>query len=129
MVAVAVLDGQVMPEQYKPERIQRQDVQALLKKIFVKPDASFSQRFPNEMPCRLRVILRDGRMLKIEKKDYEGFHTNVLPWDKVVAKFHALSKRYIDPDLQLEIIETVRNLELVEVEYLIWLLERVRPGN
>ena len=129
MVAVAVLDGQVMPEQYKPERIQRQDVQDLLKKIFVRPDDSFSQRFPNEMPCRLRVILRDGRMLKIEKKDYEGFHTNALPWDKVVAKFHALSKRYIDPDLQLEIIETVRNLELVQVEYLIWLLERVRSES
>ena len=129
MVAVAILDGQVMPEQYKPERIQREDVQALLKKIFVKPDATFSERFPDEMPCRLRVILRDGRMLKIEKTNYEGFHTNPLPWDKVVAKFHSLSKRYIDPDLSMEIIETVRNLELVEVEYLILLLERVRPGK
>ena len=43
MVAVAILDGQVMPEQYKPERIQRQDVQNLLKKIMVRPEASFSR--------------------------------------------------------------------------------------
>ncbi len=125
MVAVAVLDGQVLPEQYKPERIQREDVQALLKKVFVRPDNAFSERFPQEMPCRLRVILRDGRMLKLEKKDYEGFHTNPLPWEKIVSKFHSLTKRFIDPDLQLEIIETVRNLELVQVEYLVWLLERI----
>jgi 2-methylcitrate dehydratase len=128
MVAVAVLDGQVMPEQYKPERIQRDDVQALLKKVFIRPDDAFSKRFPQEMPCRLRVILRDGRMLKLEKKDYEGFHTNALPWEKVVAKFHSLTKRLIDPDLQLEIIETIRNLELVQVEYLVWLLERIHSG-
>jgi len=128
MVAVAVLDGQVMPEQYKPERIQREDVQALLKKVFVRHDAAYSERFPQEMPCRLRVILRDGRMLKIEKKDYGGFHTNTLSWEKVVAKFHYLTKRIIDPDLQLEIIETVRNLEFVQVEYLVWLLERIHSG-
>jgi 2-methylcitrate dehydratase len=125
MVAVAILDGQVMPEQYKPERIQREDVQNLLKKIHVRPDAAFSELFPLEMPCRLRVILRDGRMLKMEKREYEGFHTNSLPWDKVVAKFHTLSKRYIDPDLSMEIVETVKNLELVQAEYLVWLLERV----
>jgi 2-methylcitrate dehydratase len=129
MVAVAVLDGQVMPEQYKPERIHREDVQALLKKVFVRPEVAFSERFPQEMPCRLRVILRDGRMLKLEKQDYEGFHTNPLPWERVVSKFHSLTKRFIDPDLQLEIIETVRNLELVQVEYLVWLLERISSGT
>jgi 2-methylcitrate dehydratase len=129
MVAAAILDGQVMPGQYRSERIAREDVQKLLRNIHVRPDASFSERFPQEMPCRLRVILRDGRMLKMEKKDYEGFHTNALPWDKVVAKFHTLSKRYIDPDLSVEMIETVRNLEFVQVEYLIWLLERIRSAS
>ena len=128
MTAVALLDGEVMPEQYRPERIQREDVQTLLKKIFVRPDPSCSERFPEEMPCRLRVFLRNGRVLKMEKHDYEGFHTKPLSWDRVVVKFHRLCKPYIDPGLELEIIETVRQLELVQVEYLIWLLERVHAG-
>ena len=46
MTAVALLDGQVMPEQYRPERIQREDVQTLLKKIFVRPDPSCSEALP-----------------------------------------------------------------------------------
>ena len=128
MTAVALLDGQVMPEQYRPERIQREDVQTLLKKIFVLPDPTCSERFPQEMPCRLRVFLRNGRVLKMAKHDYEGFHTNPLSWDRAVVKFHRLCKPYVDPDLELEIIETVRQLEFVRVEYLIWLLERVHAG-
>ena len=37
MLAVAILDGQVMPEQYEQERIRRADVQALLGKVSVQP--------------------------------------------------------------------------------------------
>jgi hypothetical protein len=51
-----------------------------------------------------------------------------------VAKFHRLCKPCLDPDLEVELIETVRELELVRVEYLVWLLERIRcrslsPGD
>jgi 2-methylcitrate dehydratase len=129
MVAVAILDGQVMPEQYEQERIRRQDVQGLLNKISVRPDPAYSERFPQEMPCRIRAFLRDGRVLKIEKTDYEGFHTNPLTWDKVAAKFESLSALYVDSDLQLELIDAVSKLELIRVEYLMWLLERVHAGS
>jgi 2-methylcitrate dehydratase len=51
MVAVAVLDGQVMPEQYEPSRILRPDVQALLRNVSVRTTADYSRRFPEEMPA------------------------------------------------------------------------------
>src|SRR5215470_14005989 len=50
IVAVAILDDQVMPEQYQAERIERSDVQSLLRKIHARPSADFSRRFPDEMP-------------------------------------------------------------------------------
>ena len=34
LAAVAILDGQVMPEQYRPDRIRGQDVQTLLEKNY-----------------------------------------------------------------------------------------------
>ncbi|HEX5083047.1 MAG TPA: MmgE/PrpD family protein, partial [Blastocatellia bacterium] len=37
IIAVAILDDQVMPEQYGPKRIGRPDVQSLLRKIRVRP--------------------------------------------------------------------------------------------
>ena len=37
LISVALLDGQVMPEQYTTERINRRDVQELLNKVSVHP--------------------------------------------------------------------------------------------
>jgi 2-methylcitrate dehydratase len=78
MVAAAILDDQVMPEQYLPERIQRSDVQNLLRKVVVRASSAYSLKFPNTMPCLIMVHLRDGRTLIKEKQDHEGFHTRPM---------------------------------------------------
>jgi 2-methylcitrate dehydratase len=51
VLVVALIDGEVMSEQYTPERIRRQDVQSLLRAISVEP-AQFLQAFPqgNALP-------------------------------------------------------------------------------
>jgi 2-methylcitrate dehydratase len=125
MLAVAIQDGQVAPAQYRPERIQQQDVQTLLRKVSVRPQPAYSQRFPDEMPCRISVTLQDGRVLAKEKRDYEGFHTRPMRWETVVQKFERLSQPYIDSSLQREIVDVVANLESTQVADLTRLLERV----
>jgi 2-methylcitrate dehydratase len=127
MVAVAILDGQVMPEQYHADRIARGDVQELLHRIVVQPRKDYSGRFPEEMPCRLLVRLRDGQILEREKRDYHGFFTRPIPWEGVVEKFDSLSAPYADETLRKRIIEAVANLDEIEVADLIRLLERI-PG-
>lgn len=125
MVAVALLDDRVMPEQYRPERIQHDDVQTLLRKISVQPLEAYSQRFPDEMPCRITVSLYNKTLIK-EKQDYEGFHTNPMRWETVVQKFERLSKPYTDAPLRLKIIDTVADLDSIQVEYLIRLLKKIQ---
>jgi 2-methylcitrate dehydratase len=61
LISVALLDGQVMPEQYASDRILRPDVQTLMKKVSVHPDASYSARFPDEMPACVAIALGDGQ--------------------------------------------------------------------
>ena len=125
LVAVAVLDDQVMPEQYRTERIQRADVQSLLRKISVRPLAGFSQRFPGEMPCRLTVTLSDGRVLVKEKRDYEGFRTRPMRWETVVQKFERLSAGHALASLQRDIVDAVTHLETIQVADLMRLLAKV----
>jgi len=72
MVAVALIDGEVTPTQYAPERIVRADVQSLLHRVTIRPEEQFSRRFPQEMPCRIQVFLEGDTVLTIEKHDYEG---------------------------------------------------------
>ena len=126
LAAVALLDGSVMPEQYRPDRIRREDVQTLLHKIIVLPSEECSRRFPAEMSCRITITLRDGRVLKKEKKDYEGFQTHPVGWETVHQKFDNLSLRYTDPSLRREIAEAVPRLEEIQVADLMRMLAKVR---
>src|SRR5262245_26881374 len=126
IVAVAILDDQVMPEQYRPERIQRPDVQALLRKIEVRPSEDYSRRFPDEMSCHITVALNDGRILTMEKRDYEGFVSRPMSWETVAHKFERLSAPYVVNALGREIIDAVANLEAIEVTDLARLLAKVQ---
>ncbi len=122
MVAVALLDGDVSPAQYVPERIAREDVQTLLYKVTIQPDEEFSKRFPAEMPCRIQIMLNDGRTLAIEKQDYEGFYTRPMSWEKAVAKFERLAGPFTGTAQRTAIIEIVAQLETKEVAQLTGLL-------
>ena len=126
LVAVALLDGEVMPEQYRPERIRRDDVQALLLRVAVRPDDGFSRRFPAEMPCRVRVTLRDGRVLTAELADYPGFLTRGRTWEAAREKFERLGAPYTTPLLRDRIAATVADLERLRVPELTSLLAAVR---
>jgi 2-methylcitrate dehydratase len=125
ILAVALLDGQVMPEQYTPTRIANQDVQDLLRRVSIRPQAALSRRFPNEMPCRLTVHLRDGRSVKKQKSDYDGFHTRPATWDQVQRKFEQLSNPYASLRLQREIVDRVAEIENTRISELSALLARV----
>ena len=125
IVSVALLDGDVLPAQYLPERILRDDVQALHRKVTVRPDRAFSERFPAEMPCRLTVHLKDGRVLVKEKRDYEGFVTRPMTWPTAEAKFHALAGPFAGPRLRNALVAAVAGLENLQVADLMRVLARV----
>ena len=51
MLAVALLDGNVMPAQFAPDRITRSDVQSLMKKVSAKPNQEYTDAIPAENAC------------------------------------------------------------------------------
>jgi len=126
MTAAAILDGAVMPEQYRPERIQADDVQSLLRLVEVVPSADYSARFPGEMPCRIRILYEDGRRLETEKTDYEGFLTRPMRWETVAGKFERLAAGHADAPLRREIVDAVAHLDAIQVRDLTHLLSHVK---
>jgi 2-methylcitrate dehydratase len=124
LIAVAILDGEVMPEQYSPERIRRSDVQKLLRKVHVTPSADLSQRFPGELPCRLTVHLAGGRRLGAEKSDYQGFTTRPPHWASARTKFDRLSDLHTTRELRNRIAEMVECMEKAPVRRLMELLRQ-----
>jgi len=126
IVAVAILDGQVMPEQYYPNRIVKDDAQQLLRRVNVRPRLDFSARFPQEMPTHITVHLKNGRVMEKEKHDYEGFFTRPMSWDRAAEKFNSLSQRYVGTKLRRRIVDAVADLEGINVTHLTKLLGRIR---
>ena len=126
MIAAALLDDRVMPEQYRPERIQSSDIQALLKKISVTPSDEYSRRFPDQVPCRITVSLQNGTEISREVTDYEGFHTRPMSWESAIAKFVALAAKHCNQSLLDEIVEAVADLDAIQVSDLTRLLKKIR---
>jgi 2-methylcitrate dehydratase len=124
LLAVALLDGQVLPEQFAPERIVAADVQKLLRRVDVRPAADLSARFPAEHACRLRVHLAGGATLAAERSDYEGFLTRPMSWERAREKFERLTAQAVEPELAAELADAVATLEELETRDLTALLAR-----
>jgi 2-methylcitrate dehydratase len=122
LLAVALLDGQVMPEQFASERIIQTDVQDLLRRVEVRPAADLTARFPAEHACRLRLHLANGTTLAADKSDYAGFLTRPMSWDQAQEKFERLAADAIEPELAAELVAAVATLDDLETRDLTSLL-------
>lgn len=130
LIAVALLDGQVMPEQFRPDRVVRNDVQRLLHRISVRPNEDYSARFPTEMPCRITIALHDGKSFSGESTDYPGFTTRPMLLENVLRKFEQLTMPYTTQELRDSISSVIQQLETIEVPTLTHLLGQVKlPHN
>jgi 2-methylcitrate dehydratase len=128
LTAAALLDGQVGPEQLREDRIRRDDVRQLMRRVRVRPDDELTAGYPRTAPVRVRIHLTDGRELSREQHDYEGARTRPLSWERVVDKFHWLAEPYADDTLRGNIIEAVDNLEHTAVAELTGLLASVNSS-
>jgi 2-methylcitrate dehydratase len=129
LMAVLLLDGNVLPAQYGPDRILREDVQRLLRRVHVRPKKEYSGRFPGEMACDITITLNDGRKLYREKKGYEGFHDHPASWETVAAKFNNLAAPYSSAGLRQRIIDVVQCLEDYPVADLMEALSQVKTPS
>jgi 2-methylcitrate dehydratase len=128
LIAAALLDEQLGPAQLDETRIQAPDVQALLKRVEIRPDDSFSARYPHELSARITIRTKDQRVFAKEQNGYEGGLTNPMSWERTVEKFHWLAEVFADEELRSRIIRAVEQLDSLEVSDLTALLAEVRPN-
>jgi 2-methylcitrate dehydratase len=138
LVAAALLDGQVLPEQLLPERIQKDDVQQLLKKVNVHTSSPihrplkvaglldpYTEAYPEKLSAKVVIKQHDGKKFSKEKEDYFGFHTRPFEWQDIENKFRKLSQHTIDEATQEKIMQVVRDLENRQMDQLVDLLSSI----
>ncbi|WP_435065764.1 MmgE/PrpD family protein [Halobaculum sp. EA56] len=124
MLAAALLDRKMGNAQYDPERIGRDDVQRLLRRVTVEEDEEFTERFEaGEMPARVTIELEEGTTHVVEKDAFEGHPTNSMDWAQIEEKFHKTAGMQFDDERRQSIIDVVANLESHGVDELVGCLE------
>ncbi|MEZ0094882.1 MmgE/PrpD family protein [Streptacidiphilus sp. EB129] len=111
--AVAVLDGQVRPDQFTPERIDSDDVWRLIGRTEVQlvnapQDPSWQQPGYN---TRVTLALRGGEVLTRALNQPHGGPDDPLTNSEIREKYRALTARVIDADRSAEIERIVLDLE------------------
>ncbi|MCW2561616.1 MAG: mmgE/PrpD family protein [Mycobacterium sp.] len=127
LCAVALLDGQVGPEQIETQRVLRADVQDLLQRVTVTPADDLTAAYPARTSTRVHITLNDGRTFEREQSDFEGSPSRPMSWERVVDKFHWLGEPFADDTLRSEIISAVEGLDGIRTVELTDLLGAVSP--
>ncbi|HEX2174030.1 MAG TPA: MmgE/PrpD family protein [Dehalococcoidia bacterium] len=110
-LAVAVLDGQALVDQFSADRIGQPDVVALAKRVEFAVDPEIDRIYPEVFAGRVEIVLRDGTRLD-RRVDYpRGSVENPLPEADLLAKFHALAGRAIGRDRADRVVQMVQEIE------------------
>ena len=76
LLSVALLDGETWPVQFTEERINRSDVQDLMKKVTDSPNDAFSRHIGPEMPASIKIELENGETIQGEKSVFDVLPLN-----------------------------------------------------
>ncbi|MEY9926186.1 2-methylcitrate dehydratase PrpD [Catenulispora sp. GP43] len=109
--AVTLLDGTALPEQFTAARLDADDVWHLLDRTHVTLDRSIDDLPPTErFQTHLTLTFADGSTDTETVVSPHGNPFDPITDDEVVAKFHSLADRVMDPDRAAAIVEAVQAL-------------------
>src|SRR5689334_20080418 len=129
VIAAALVDRQVTPAQFTPEKIMDPQIRAQLRKVEVVADAGIEKVFPALQ--RVIVTIRTTSGLEFTRQlDYpKGDPRNPLTDAEIEEKFSALAGPILPAAAQKKVIRAVWGLEKVDsVSKLMRLLKASTPG-
>jgi 2-methylcitrate dehydratase PrpD len=110
---VAILDGAAMVAQFAPQRIDRDDVWALIPKIVAQHEPAFDRGPATRGATRLTVAFADG---STEEAFVPVSKTMSEPLDRAraIAKFETLTEGIVSDARRAKILGTVLGLERLD---------------
>ncbi|MBI5869252.1 MAG: MmgE/PrpD family protein [candidate division Zixibacteria bacterium] len=111
VVAAAIADRMITPQQFTPARIAEPKLRSLFPKIEVVADAEFERQFPAKKCSAVAITTKDGRTVE-QQVDYpRGNPSNPMTDADIEEKFRALTSEVMDKSAQDRVIEAVNSLE------------------
>jgi aconitate decarboxylase len=114
-VAVALLDGDVLIDQFRPDRINRDDVWALIDRTVTHHDPAYDKLPVDErLTTQVRLTLKDGTTRAATVVHPRGTGDRSLTNAEIRAKYAKLTRRCIAADRQAAIEKAVLGLDTLD---------------
>lgn len=110
LTAVALTDGAVTLDSYRPERVLDASLRPLMQKIRILEDPATRGLQPGRQPVDVVVVSRGGRVLREHCEFPRGHVTNPPTAEQVDNKFRELAERVLAPTSASEILMILRGL-------------------
>jgi 2-methylcitrate dehydratase PrpD len=114
-VAVALLDGEVLIDQFSEKRINSDDVWNLIDRTKTRHEKSYDQLPVDErLTTRVCLTFKDGSTRDKVVAHPRGTGDRVLTSADIVGKYRSLTRSVIPTDRQAAIEETVLTLDTLD---------------
>ncbi len=114
-VAIALIEGNALPEQYAEEKLKNPRVTEISKIVRISSDASL----PRGVSCAMKVIMQDGNFYEAQVDDAKGSLENPMTDDEHRTKFSSLASPLLSQTKMARIIGMVAKLdEVVDISLL-----------
>lgn len=92
-VATRIVTGSSGVASFTWDCVRNATILALAKRVFIREDPALTAMLPNLRPARVKILLRDGRVLEGEADANRGDDQDPYSRDELNAKFFELSGR------------------------------------
>ncbi len=113
MVAVALLDGELGPNQFTDERIRDPQLKSMIKKIKVRSNPNLTKLYPRGIPAILEIIDKSGKKHRKRVEFPRGHYRNPMTDKEVEEKFCRLTMNMITKDRADEFLRKSWKLESI----------------
>lgn len=113
-VAIALLEGQLLPDQFRRERLADPEVLGLAKRVRMVVDPEINALYPERWPSKVKIMMQDGREFYRSVDDPKGSPGHSLTRDEIMEKFLALGRKARSESALREIAELVFGIDRLQ---------------
>lgn len=108
LTAIAVIDREIGPNQFTPEKYNDPKVLELIDKVVLKGDPSLDKARPAGIS---EIITKDGQKYRLRVDYPRGHARNPMTDEEIIHKFRSMTSKYMSNEQMNQITDTVFGLD------------------
>lgn len=111
LTAIAIIDRQIGPDQFTPEKYSDPRVRELIDKVTLIGDPSLDRARPAGIS---EIVTKDGRKYSLRVDYPKGHARNPMTDEEIIQKFESMASRYVSDKHMKQLTDAVFDLDALD---------------